>query len=194
MYSIEIKMKYGKFKVKSDNYQECMNKYKEIKEEYSKIPCEIIVYKDDEVQFIKGNSEESFENLYNKLIDILLEMGQYQIDISSEEKEYGEIKNKLYHSLEEMDLSETSDKEQLTFLNKMKGELSKRRLIENENRKLYAFDRVYRIILDELNVYKNKEKETKEEASINRYTNVYYKEGVKAKRNRIKEINNLKLK
>lgn len=93
-----------------------------------------------------------------------------------------------------MDLSETSDKEQLTFLNKMKGELSKRRLIENENRKLYAFDRVYRIILDELNVYKNKEKETKEEASINRYTNVYYKEGVKAKRNRIKEINNLKLK
>lgn len=194
MYSIEIKMKYGKFKVKSDNYQECMNKYKEIKEEYSKIPCEIIVYKDDEVQFIKGNSKESFENLYNKLIDILLEMGQYQIDISSEEKKYGEIKNKLYHSLEEMDLSETTDKEQLTFLNKMKGELSKRRLIENENKKLYAFDRVYRKILDELNVYKNKERETKEEASINRYTNVYYKEGVKAKRNRIKEINNLKLK
>ena len=93
-----------------------------------------------------------------------------------------------------MDLSETTDKEQLTFLNKMKGELSKRRLIENENRKLYAFDRVYRIILDELNVYKNKEKETKEEASINRYTNAYYKEGIKAKRNRIKEINNLKLK
>lgn len=33
MYSIEIKMKYGKFKVKSDNYQECMNKYKEIEDD-----------------------------------------------------------------------------------------------------------------------------------------------------------------
>ena len=194
MYKIKINLKYGNFSIKADNYQECMTKYHEIKEEYANIPSEITVYKGDKIQFVKHTGEKSFESLYNNLIDNLIEIGKYQVEMTKNENTYGNIKNKLYHELEELDLGELEETKQLEFLINMKNQLTKRRITENENRKLYAFDKAYNTILDALSNYIQKEKPIKDEASIKRYNDVYYTETNAKKKEKIKKLHNLKIK
>lgn len=194
MYKIKIGLKYGSFSVKSDTYKECMEKYNEIKQEYSNIPAEITVYKDDKVQFVKYTGKKSFEKLYNNLIDNLIEIGKYQVEVTREEHNYGKVKNDLYHELEELDLGELDDRKQLEFLNNMKSELTKRRITECENRKLYGFDKAYNTILDALNNYIQKEKPIKDEASVKRYNETYYTESNGKKKEKIKRLQNLKIK
>ena len=194
MYKIKIGLKYGSFSVKSDTYKECMEKYYEIKDEYANIPAEITVYKDDKVQFVKYTGKKSFEKLYNNLIDNLIEIGKYQVEVTREEHNYGKVKNDLYHELEELDLGELDDRKQLEFLNNMKSELTKRRITENENRKLYGFDKAYNTILEALSNYIQKEKPIKDEASIKRYNEKYYTESNGEKKEKIKKLHNLKLK
>jgi len=194
MYKIKIGLKYGSFSLKADSYKECMEKYNEIKQEYSNIPAEITVYKDDKVQFVKHTGKKSFEKLYNNLIDNLIEIGKYQVEMTKNENTYGNVKNKLYHQLEELDLGELEETKQLEFLNNMKSELTKRRITENENRKLYGFDKAYNTILDALSNYIQKEKPIKDEASIKRYNEKYYTESNGEKKEKIKKLHNLKLK
>lgn len=194
MYKIKIGLKYGSFSVKSDTYKECMEKYHEIKNEYANIPAEITVYKDDKIQFVKYTGKKSFEKLYNNLIDNLIEIGKYQVEVTREEHNYGKVKNDLYHELEELDLGELDDRKQLDFLNNMKSELTKRRITENENRKLYGFDKAYNTILDALNNYIQKEKPIKDEASVKRYNETYYTESNGKKKEKIKKLQNLKIK
>lgn len=194
MYKIKMNLKYGSFSIKSDTYKEIMEKYNEVKEEYKNIPAEITVYKDDNVMFVKNTGEKSFEKLYNNLIDNLIEIGKYQIEMTKNENVYGNVKNKLYHNLEELDLGELDEKSQLDFLNNMKNLLTKRRITENENRKLYAFDKAYNTILDTLSNYLYKEKPVKDEASIKRYDDIYYTETKAKKKDKIKKLYNLKIK
>lgn len=191
MYSIKIGLKFGDMTVSCNTYREAMNKYEEIKKEYSNIPCTITVCKEDQIQFVKNN-KNSFDNFLYKLLDTLEEIGKYQIDMSEAENEYHQLKNKMYHDLEEVNLEGLSDNEQLDILHNMKNNLTKRRLIENENAKNYGFYSTYNTILDSLDRYFHSHKKTKERQGQNRFNNNYYKESAKIKKDKLDKINNLR--
>ena len=189
-YIARVSMKYGKMGIGlGDDYNKAIEKYKEIKEEYKGITCEIQFYNSvrDEVHFTKVNKEDSFEELYNKLIHTLADMSKYQIEMLRKEEKYGEVRNAMYHNLEETDLSELSTKEQAELLFKMKSELTQRRLNEEENQRNYAFFKAFRNICKEIEKY-NDEKDNRLHHNQGRFGNDYYKEPLSEKKRRTKKL------
>lgn len=188
-YSIEIKLKYGEFTVSASTYQECMSKYSEIKEEYKNIPCEIVVYKKDQVQFVKQNKKDTIESLYKDLKNVMIKIAAHQIELCTKEEKYHQVKNKLYHELEELNLDGMSTEEQADYLQNMKGELTKRRLIEIENRKSFAFYNCYNAILAAMEDY-HKKRVSREATNQTRYNNIYYTENIKVKQDKLAKLLN----
>lgn len=188
-YLIRIKLKYGEFSVSANTYAECMTKYKEIKEEYKNIPCEIIVTKQEKIQFVKQNKKDTMETLYNELKNVMIKIGQHQIDLLNEESEYNQIKNKLYHDLEETDTTNMSETEKAKYLDHMKLQLTKRRLTEIENQYNYAFYGCYNHILSAMEGY-NVSKNRREKSGKERYNSQYYKEGVNVKKKKLNKLIN----
>ena len=94
----------------------------------------------------------------------------------------------MYHSLEEDDISNLSIEEQAYKLNEMKMTLCKRRLIEEENKKAYAFfnefHKIYDVILD----FEKNRKEMKRNMNASRFGEVYYNEPYKNKKARSKHL------
>lgn len=187
-YLIRIKLKYGEFSVSANTYAECMTKYKEIKEEYKNMPCEIIVTKQDQVQFIK-KKDNTIEDLYKELKNVMIKIGQHQIDMLTKEEKYHQVKNRLYHDLEEINLDNMSETDKADYLDSMKSELTKRRLIEIENRCNFAFYDCYNVILTAMEDYKNNKK-AKEGLSKQRFGNKYYKESIKVKQEKLDKLIN----
>ncbi|MGL4450410.1 MAG: hypothetical protein ACRCTZ_04350 [Sarcina sp.] len=189
-YLVQIRTNFGNMSVQAgDSYIEAIDKYKEIKEHYKTIPCEISFYnkEKDDVQFTKINKEDSFDELYERLINTLADISRRQIEMRRKEKNYVEVRNELYHSLETTDISELSDKDQLDMLMNMKIQLNSRRLIEEENQKMYAFFKSFKSICSEIESY-DKEKEKKLTHSSARFGNEYYTEDFSKKKNRTKGL------
>lgn len=190
-YIVNVSTKYGIENIKcGDDYNAAIEKYKEIKEFYKSVPCTIKFYNQNDVQFIK-TPDKDFSRLYNNLIDCVIELGKYQIELSESEDRLHEVRNTLYHELELMDLSLLSDDEQLEYLTKMKSELTKRRVNEEENKKNFAFFNCFDIIYESLCSY-NGTRHERENLGASRYSKTYYKEKIDTKKNRIKKLQNLK--
>lgn len=190
-YILNIKTKYGVQNITcGDDYKKAMCKYKEIKDFYESVPCTIKFYNEDEVQFIK-TPEKDFTKLYNNFVDSLIELGRYQVEMCKNEDKLHELRNKLYHQLEEMDLSEMTDDEQLEYLLNTKNSLTKRRINENENRLNFGFSECFNSIYESLCAYENMKKK-REEQGTTRYNKAYYTEDMAKKKRRIKKLHELK--
>ena len=188
-YELSVNMKYGVFNMNlSDDYKTAINTYNKVKSEHEEIPCEIVVKDNGKPIFTKVNKDNSFDELYNKLLEVLVDMSKLQLKLSKEEESFEKVKNAMYHSLEEDDISNLSIEEQAYKLNEMKMTLSKRRLIEDENRKAYAFfnefHKIYEVILD----FEKNRKETKRRMDSSRFGEVYYNEPYKNKKARSKHL------
>ena len=103
-------------------------------------------------------------------------------------KKYTTCRNELYHDLETTDLSQLSTDEQIDYLMNMKSQLNKRRIIEEENKKAYAFfnefHKIYDVILD----FEKNRKEMKRNMNASRFGEVYYNEPYKNKKARSKHL------
>ena len=187
-YELNINMEYGNMRVKlGDTYKEAMEKYNKVKADYSDIPCVMTVTDNSKVLFVKENKDQSFDKLYDQLLSILVEMSKLQLNMSKKEKRFTALRNEMYHELECKDLSELNTEEQAEYLMKMKSELNKRRIIESQNQKQYAFFDTFTKIYDLVMEYEEK-REKMEHHGCERYGKTYYKEDASAKKERSKRL------
>ena len=187
-YKMSIEMEYGVMNINlGDIYKEAMAKYNKVKADYSEVPCKMIVKDNEDVLFIKDNKEQSFDKLYKQLLTTLAEMSELQLNMSKKEKKFTALRNEMYHELECKDLSELSTEEQAEYLMKMKSELNKRRIIESQNQKQYAFFDTFTKIYDLVIEYEEK-REKMEHHGCERYGKTYYKEDASAKKERSKKL------
>ena len=154
-YKMSIDMKYGCMNINlGDTYKEALEKYNKVKADYTNVPCKMKVEDTEKKQvlFVKENKENSFEKAYNQLLSSLIEMSRMQLNLSKNEKKYTTCRNELYHDLETTDLSQLSTDEQIDYLMNMKSQLNKRRIIEEENKKLFGFydtfTKIYDLIIE----------------------------------------------
>ena len=189
-YKLNIEMQYGCMNINlGDVYKEALEKYNKVKADYINVPCKMKVEDTEKKQvlFIKENKENSFEKAYNQLLSSLIEMSRMQLNLSKNEKKYTECRNNLYHDLETTDLSQLSTDEQIDYLMNMKSQLNKRRIIEEENKKLFGFYESFTAIYDIIMKYEeNKEKLNNQ--GVHRYGKTYYKEDASAKKERTKRL------
>ena len=187
-YELNINMEYGNMRVNlGDTYKEAMEKYNKVKVDYSDIPCVMTVTDNSKVLFVKENKDQSFDKLYDQLLSILVEMSKLQLNMSKKEKKFTALRNEMYHELECKDLSELNTEEQAEYLMKMKSELNKRRIIESQNQKQYAFFDTFTKIYDLVMEYEEK-REKMEHHGCERYGKAYYREDVSAKKERSKKL------
>ena len=187
-YKMSIEMEYGVMNINlSDTYKEAMVKYNKVKADYSEVPCKMIVKDNEDVLFIKDNKEQSFDQLYKQLLFTLAEMSKLQLNMSKKEKKFTALRNELYHKLECEDLSGLTIEEQSEYLMKMKSELNKRRIIETQNQKQYAFFDTFTKIYDLVMEYEEK-REKMEHHGCERYGKTYYREDASAKKERSKKL------
>ena len=187
-YKMSIEMEYGVMNINlSDTYKEAMVKYNKVKADYSEVPCKMIVKDNEDVLFVKDNKEQSFDQLYKQLLSTLAEMSKLQLNMSKKEKKFTALRNELYHKLECEDLSKLNTEEQAEYLMKMKSELNKRRIIETQNQKQYAFFDTFTKIYDLVMEYEEK-REKMEHHGCERYGKAYYREDVSAKKERAKRL------
>ena len=187
-YKMSIEMEYGVMNINlSDIYKEAMVKYNKVKVDYSEVPCKMIVKDNEDVLFIKDNKDQSFDKLYDQLLSILVEMSKLQLNMSKKEKKFTALRNEMYHELECKDLSELSTEEQAEYLMKMKSELNKRRIIESQNQKQYAFFDTFTKMYDLVMEYDEK-REKMEHHGCERFGKAYYKEDASAKKERSKRL------
>ena len=187
-YELNINMEYGNMRVNlGDTYKAAMEKYNKVKADYSDIPCVMTVTDNSKVLFVKENKDQSFDKLYDKLLSTLVEMSKLQLNMSKKEKRFTALRNEMYHELECKDLSELNTEEQAEYLMKMKSELNKRRIIESQNQKQYAFFDTFTKIYDLVMEYEEK-REKIEHHGCERYGKTYYKEDASAKKERTKRL------
>ena len=187
-YKMSIEMEYGVMNINlSDTYKEAMVKYNKVKADYSEVPCKMIVKDNEDVLFVKDNKEQSFDQLYKQLLSTLAEMSKLQLNMSKREKKFTALRNEMYHKLECEDLSELTIEEQSEYLMKMKSELNKRRIIETQNQKQYAFFDTFTKIYDLVMGYEEK-REKMEHHGCERFGKAYYKEDASAKKERSKRL------
>ena len=187
-YKMSIEMEYGVMNINlGDIYKEALEKYNKVKSDYSEVPCKMIVKDNEDVLFIKDNKEQSFDKLYKQLLSILVEMSKLQLNMSKKEKKFTALRNEMYHELECKDLSELNTEEQAEYLMKMKSELNKRRIIESQNQKQYAFFDTFTKIYDLVIEYEEK-KEKMQHHGSERFGKKYYKEDASAKKERSKKL------
>ena len=187
-YKMVIEMEYGTMNINlGDIHKEAMIKYNKVKTDYSEVPCKMIVKDNEDVLFIKDNKEQSFDQLYKQLLSTLAEMSKLQLNMSKREKKFTALRNEMYHKLECEDLSKLNTEEQAEYLMKMKSELNKRRIIETQNQKQYAFFDTFTKIYDLVMEYEEK-REKMEHHGCERYGKAYYREDVSAKKERAKRL------
>ena len=187
-YELNINMEYGNMRVNlGDTYKEAMEKYNKVKADYSDIPCVMTVTDNSKVLFVKENKDQSFDKLYDQLLSTLVEMSKLQLNMSKKEKRFTALRNEMYHELECKDLSELNTEEQAEYLMKMKSELNKRRIIETQNQKQYAFFDTFTKIYDLVMEYEEK-KEKMQHHGSERFGKKYYKEDASAKKTRSKHL------
>ena len=189
-YKMNIEMKYGCMNINlGSTYKEALEKYNKVKLDYANVPCKMKVEDTEKKQvlFIKENKENSFEKAYNQLLSSLIEMSRMQLNLSKNEKKYTACRNELYHDLETTDLSQLSTDEQIDYLMNMKSQLNKRRIIEEENKKLFGFYDTFIKIYDLIMEYEDN-REKLNNIGCHRYGNEYYREDNSVKKARSKRL------
>ena len=92
-YESSVNMQYGVFNMNlSDDYNTAMTTYNKVKSEYEGIPCEIVVKDNGKPIFTKVNKDNSFDELYNKLLEVLVDMSKLQLKLSKEEESFENVK------------------------------------------------------------------------------------------------------
>ena len=66
-YKIEVVSKYGMYTKEANTYNEIMEEYKETKELFNDVPCDIKVTSTENILFTKKGDVDTFEKLYNNL-------------------------------------------------------------------------------------------------------------------------------
>ena len=189
-YKMNIEMKYGCMNINlGSTYKEALEKYNKVKTDYINVPCKMKVEDTEKKQvlFVKENKENSFEKAYNQLLSSLIEMSRMQLNLSKNEKKYTECRNELYHDLETTDISQLSTDEQIDYLMNMKSQLNKRRIIEEENKKLFGFYDTFTKIYDLIIEYEENREKLNNMGS-HRYGNEYYREDNSVKKKRSKYL------
>ena len=189
-YKMNIEMKYGCMNINlGSTYKEALEKYNKVKADYANVPCKMKVEDTEKKQvlFVKENKENSFEKAYNQLLSSLIEMSRMQLNLSKNEKKYTECRNELYHDLETTDISQLSADEQIDYLMNMKSQLNKRRIIEEENKKLFGFYDTFTKIYDLIMEYEENREKLNNMGS-HRYGNEYYREDNSVKKARSKRL------
>ena len=189
-YKLRIEMQYGNMNINlGSTYKEALEKYNKVKTDYINVPCKMKVEDTEKKQvlFVKENKENSFEIAYNQLLSSLIEMSRMQLNLSKNEKKYTECRNNLYHDLETTDLSQLSTDEQIDYLMNMKSQLNKRRIIEEENKKLFGFYDTFTKIYDLIMEYEDN-REKLNNIGSHRYGNEYYREDNSVKKARSKRL------
>ena len=189
-YKLRIEMQYGNMNINlGSTYKEALEKYNKVKTDYINVPCKMKVEDTEKKQvlFVKENKENSFEKAYNQLLSSLIEMSRMQLNLSKNEKKYTECRNNLYHDLETTDLSQLSTDEQIDYLMNMKSQLNKRRIIEEENKKLFGFYDTFTKIYDLIMEYEDN-REKLNNIGSHRYGNEYYREDNSVKKKRSKHL------
>ena len=84
-YQLSVNMKYGVFNMNlSDDYKTAISTYNKVKNEYEGIPCEIVVKDNGQPIFTKVNKDNGFDELYNKLLEVLVDMSKLQLKLSKD--------------------------------------------------------------------------------------------------------------
>ena len=174
-YKIEVISKYGIFTKEADKYNEIMEEYKETKELFKDVPCDIKVTSTENILFTKKGDADTFEKLYNNLKEDLRLLADYTVYSRAMEDVYNKKLNDKYHYIETEDINNQDDENKIEILEDLKIILTKRRLFKNESRKCCIFYDELTKILDELCEYEESRErmETKNYNEISMKTNYY---------------------
>ena len=174
-YKIEVMSKYGIYTKEADTYNEIMEEYKETKELFNDVPCDIKVTSTENILFTKKGDVDTFEKLYNNLKEDLRLLADYTVYSRSIEDVYNKKLNDKYHYIETVDINNQEDASKIQTLEDLKIILTKRRLFKTESREVCLFYDELTKMLDNLREYEitKKEKETKSYHELSMKTNYY---------------------
>ena len=174
-YKIEVMSKYGIYTKEADTYNEIMEEYKETKELFNDVPCDIKVTSTENILFTKKGNIDTFEKLYNNLKEDLRLLSDYTVYSRAMEDVYNKKLNDKYHYIETEDINNQDDENKIEILEDLKIILTKRRLFKTESREVCLFYDELTKMLDNLREYEitKKEKETKSYHELSMKTNYY---------------------
>ena len=174
-YKIEVVSKYGVYNKEADTYNEIMEQYKETKELFKDVPCDIKVTSTENILFTKKGNTDTFEKLYNNLKEDLRLLADYTVYSRTMEDVYNKKLNDKYHYIETVDINNQEDASKIQTLEDLKIILTKRRLFKTESREVCLFYDELTKMLDNLREYEitKKEKETKSYHELSMKTNYY---------------------
>ena len=174
-YKIEVISKYGIFTKEADTYNEIMEEYKETKDLFKDVPCDIKVTSTENILFTKKGDVNTFEKLYNNLKEDLRLLSDYTVYSRAMEDVYNKKLNDKYHYIETEDINNQDDENKIEILEDLKIILTKRRLFKTESREVCLFYDELTKMLDNLREYEitKKEKETKSYHELSMKTNYY---------------------
>jgi len=191
-YEVNVEMKYGKYNIPCESYNEAMVKYKEVKNELINIPAKITVWNcEKEIKQFSAttNPELEFKKLYNNLINTLIKINKISIELSEKENSYAKSKNSSYHMIEETDYEELD----LDMLINLKKTLTERRIVKEENVQYFSFHECNVKIIELLSNFKNTRADKLHKNSNQLHRSKYYKESLNAKLKRITTLEDLKI-
>lgn len=174
-YKIEVISKYGVYTKEADTYNEIMEEYKETKDLFKDVPCDIKVTSTENILFTKKGNTDTFEKLYNNLKEDLRLLADYTVYSRTMEDVYNKKLNDKYHYIETVDINNQEDASKIQTLEDLKIILTKRRLFKTESREVCLFYDELTKMLDNLREYEitKKEKETKSYHELSMKTNYY---------------------
>ena len=174
-YKIEVVSKYGVYTKEADTYNEIMEEYKETKDLFNDVPCDIKVTSTENILFTKKGNTDTFEKLYNNLKEDLRLLADYTVYSRTMEDVYNKKLNDKYHYIETVDINNQEDASKIQTLEDLKIILTKRRLFKTESREVCLFYDELTKMLDNLREYEitKKEKETKSYHELSMKTNYY---------------------
>lgn len=174
-YKIEVISKYGVYTKEADTYNEIMEEYKETKDLFKDVPCDIKVTSTENILFTKKGNTDTFEKLYNNLKEDLRLLADYTVYSRTMEDVYNKKLNDKYHYIETVDINNQEDASKIQTLEDLKIILTKRRLFKTESREVCLFYDELTKMLDNLREYEitKKEKETKSYHELSIKTNYY---------------------
>ena len=174
-YKIEVVSKYGVYTKEADEYNEIMEQYKETKDLFKDVPCDIKVTSTENILFTKKGNTDTFEKLYNNLKEDLRLLSDYTVYSRTMEDVYNKKLNDKYHYIETEDINNQDDANKIGILEDLKIILTKRRLFKTESREVCLFYDELTKMLDNLREYEitKKEKETKSYHELSMKTNYY---------------------
>ena len=174
-YKIEVISKYGVYNKEADTYNEIMEQYKETKDLFKDVPCDIKVTSTENILFTKKGNTDTFEKLYNNLKEDLRLLADYTVYSRTMEDVCNKKINDKYHYIESVDINNQEDSSKIQTLEDLKIILTKRRLFKTESREVCLFYDELTKMLDNLREYEitKKEKETKSYHELSMKTNYY---------------------